>query len=46
MTTAAGQMAAWLNANGVGSVVGLLVVMLGVDVGLAWFERAGRLVED
>jgi hypothetical protein len=44
--TAAGQMAEWLNVNGVGVVVGLLIVLVAVDVALAWFERAGRLVED
>lgn len=43
--TAATAMAAWLNAEGVGGIVGMLMVLGGLEAALAWFERAAAVAE-
>lgn len=43
--TQATAMAAWLNEAGVGPLVLLAMTLGGVEVAVAWFERAARLGE-
>lgn len=39
------EMIGWLNSYGVGPVVGLFFVLVGLDIAIGWFERAGTLAD-